>query len=313
MQPQNIRTIFMGTPDFALQTLQGLVDAGCNLIAVYTQPDRPKGRGKQLAAPPIKELALQHDIPVYQPLKLRQPEAVAELEVLAPDLIVVVAYGQILPKSVLDIPRYGCINVHASLLPRYRGAAPINKAIIDGETETGITTMYMDIGLDTGDMLVKKTLSIGPQETAGELHDRLAVLGRETMEETLQQLCAGTLQRQVQDNDQSTYAAMMKKEDGRINWNRPAVEVHNQIRGLDPWPGAYTSLNGELLKLTRTSPEITTGDKPGSIISADNNGVRIACGTGSLLVKELQLAGRKRLPAADFLRGCPLEPGILLE
>ena len=313
MQPQELRTVFMGTPDFALQTLQGLIDAGCNLIAVYTQPDRPKGRGKQLAAPPIKELALQYDIPVYQPLKLRQPEAVAELEALAPDLIVVVAYGQILPKSVLDIPRYGCINVHASLLPRYRGAAPINKAIIDGETETGITTMYMDVGLDTGDMLVKKTLSIGPQETAGELHDRLAVLGRETMAETLQQLCAGTLQRQVQDNDQSTYAAMMKTEDGRIDWNRPAVEVHNQIRGLDPWPGAYTSLDGELLKLARTSPEVTAGGNPGSIISADNNGVRIACSTGTLLVKELQLAGRKRLPAADFLRGCPLEPGTLLE
>ena len=313
MQPQELRTVFMGTPDFALQTLQGLIDAGCNLIAVYTQPDRPKGRGKQLAAPPIKELALQYNIPVYQPLKLRQPEAVAELEALAPDLIVVVAYGQILPKSVLDIPRYGCINVHASLLPRYRGAAPINKAIIDGETETGITTMYMDVGLDTGDMLVKKTLSIGPQETAGELHDRLAVLGRETMAETLQQLCAGTLQREVQDDDQSTYASMMKKEDGRIDWNRPAVEVHNQIRGLDPWPGAYTSLDGELLKLARTSPEDTAGGNPGSIISADNNGVRIACSTGTLLVKELQLAGRKRLPAADFLRGCPLEPGLLLE
>ncbi|NOR49661.1 MAG: methionyl-tRNA formyltransferase [Desulfuromonadales bacterium] len=313
MQPQNIRTIFMGTPDFALQTLQGLIDAGCNLVGVYTQPDRPKGRGKQLAAPPVKELAQKYDIRVYQPIKLRQPETVAELEALAPDLVIVVAYGQILPKSVLDIPRYGCINVHASLLPKYRGAAPINKAIIDGETETGITTMYMDVGLDTGDMLVKKTLSIGPQETAGELHDRLAVLGRKTMEETLQQLCAGTLQRHVQDNDQSTYAAMMKKEDGRINWNRPAVEVHNQIRGLDPWPGAYTSLNGELLKLARTSPEITTGDNPGSIISTDNNGVRIACGTGSLLVRELQLAGRKRLPAADFLRGCPLEPGLLLE
>ena len=313
MQPQEIRTIFMGTPDFALQTLQGLIDAGCNLIGVYTQPDRPKGRGKQLAAPPIKGLALQHDIPVYQPLKLRQPEAVAELEALAPDLIVVVAYGQILPKSVLDIPRYGCINVHASLLPRYRGAAPINKAIIDGETETGITTMYMDVGLDTGDMLIKKSLTIGPQETAGELHDRLAVLGRETMEETLQKLCAGTLQREVQDDDQSTYASMMKKEDGRINWGCSAVEVHNQIRGLDPWPGAYTSLNGELLKLARTSPENTDGGKPGSIISADNNGVSIACGTGTLLVKELQLAGRKRLAAADFLRGCPLEPGTLLE
>jgi methionyl-tRNA formyltransferase len=313
MQPQEIRTLFMGTPDFALQALQGLIDAGCNLIGVYTQPDRPKGRGKQLAAPPIKDLALQHDIPVYQPLKLRQPETVAELEALAPDLIVVVAYGQILPKSVLDIPRHGCINVHASLLPRYRGAAPINKAIIDGETETGITTMYMDVGLDTGDMLIKKSLTIGPQETAGELHDRLAVLGRETMEETLQQLCAGTLQREVQDDDLSTYAAMMKKEDCRIDWCRSAVEVHNQIRGLDPWPGAYTSLNGELLKLARTSPEVTTGGKPGSIISVGNNSVSIACGTGTLLVKELQLAGRKRLAAADFLRGCPLEPGTLLE
>ena len=313
MQPQQLRTIFMGTPDFALQTLQGLIDAGCNMVGVYTQPDRPKGRGKQLAAPPVKELALQHDIPVYQPSKLRQPEAVAELEALAPDLIVVVAYGQILPKSVLDIPAHGCINVHASLLPKYRGAAPINKAIVDGETETGITTMYMDVGLDTGDMLVKKTLAIGPQETAGELHDRLMILGRETMEETLQQLCAGTLQREVQNDEQSTYASMMKKEDGRIDWNRSAVEVHNQIRGLDPWPGAYTSLNGELLKLAKTSPEVAAGGKPGSVVSADKSGVCIACGSGTLLIKELQLAGRKRLAAGDFLRGCSLEPGTVLK
>jgi methionyl-tRNA formyltransferase len=313
MHPQEIRTVFMGTPDFALQTLQGLIAAGCNLVGVYTQPDRPKGRGKQLAAPPVKELAQQYDIPVYQPLKLRQPEAVAELEALAPDLIVVVAYGQILPKSVLDIPSHGCINVHASLLPKYRGAAPINKAIINGETETGITTMYMDVGLDTGDMLVKKTLSIGPEETAGELHDRLASLGRETMEETLRQLCAGALQREVQDDDQSTYASMMKKEDGRIDWRRSAIEVHNHVRGLDPWPAAYTTLNDELLKLARTSPEETEGGKPGSVVSADGSGVRIACGSGTLLVKELQLAGRKRLAAADFLRGFPLAPGTILE
>ena len=313
MQPQELRTVFMGTPDFALQTLQGLIDAGCNLVGVYTQPDRPKGRGKQLAAPPVKELALQHGIPVYQPLKLRQPEAVAELEALAPDLIVVVAYGQILPKAVLDIPRHGCINVHASLLPKYRGAAPINKAIIDGETETGITTMYMDVGLDTGDMLIKKSLSIGPQESAGELHDRLASLGRETMAETLQQLCAGTLQREVQDNDQSTYASMMKKEDGRIDWSRTSVEVHNQVRGLDPWPGAYTTINGELLKLAKTCPGTADGGKPGSVVSADKDGVLIACGSGTLLIKELQLAGRKRLAAGDFLRGCNLEPGMSLE
>ena len=309
MQPQDLRTVFMGTPDFALQTLQGLIDAGCDLVGVYTQPDRPKGRGKQMAAPPVKELARQHGIPVYQPQKLRQPEVVAELEALAPDLIVVVAYGQILPKSVLDIPTHGCINVHASLLPKYRGAAPINKAIIDGATETGITTMYMDVGLDTGDMLVKMTLPIGAEETAGELHDRLAVLGRETMEETLRQLCAGTLQREVQDDTRSTYAPMMKKEDGRIDWSRSALDVHNLVRGLDPWPGAYTSLDGELLKLARTTPQDNGDAPPGTVIAADRDGVRIACGNGSLLVRELQLAGRKRLAAADFLRGCPLQPG----
>ena len=313
MQPKDLRTVFMGTPDFALQTLQGLIDAGCNMVGVYTQPDRPKGRGKQLTAPPVKELALQYDIPVYQPVKLRQPEAVAELEALAPDLIVVVAYGQILPKSALDIPAHGCINVHASLLPKYRGAAPINKAIIDGETETGITTMYMDVGLDTGDMLIKKSLLIGPEETAGALHDRLASLGRETMEETLQQLCAGSLQREIQDDEQSTYASMMKKEDGRIDWSRSSLAIHNHVRGLDPWPGAYTSLNGELLKLARTSPDVTNGGKAGSVFSADKNGVRIACGSGTLLVQELQLAGRKRLAAGDFLRGCSLETGTVLE
>jgi len=312
MRPQDLRTVFMGTPDFALQTLQGLIDAGCKMVGVYTQPDRPKGRGKQLAVPPVKELAQKYDIPVYQPLKLRQPEAVAELEALAPDLIVVVAYGQILPKSVLEIPAHGCINVHASLLPKYRGAAPINKAIIDGETETGITTMYMDVGLDTGDMLVKKTLAIGPEETAGELHDRLASLGRETMEETLRQLCAGTLQREVQDDEQSTYASMMKKEDGRIDWNRSAQEIHNHVRGLDPWPGAYTTINGELLKLAETSPEAAEG-LAGSVIAADKNGVCVACGSGSLRIQQLQLAGRKRLAAADFLRGCPLEAGAMME
>ena len=312
MQPQELRTVFMGTPDFALQTLQGLIDAGCKLVGVYTQPDRPKGRGKQLAVPPVKELAQKYDIPVYQPLKLRQSEAVAELEALAPDLIVVVAYGQILPKRVLEIPAHGCINVHASLLPKYRGAAPINKAIIDGETETGITTMYMDVGLDTGDMLVKKTLAIGPEETAGELHDRLASLGRETMEETLRRLCAGTLQREVQDDEQSTYASMMKKEDGRIDWNRSAQEIHNHVRGLDPWPGAYTTINGELLKLAETSPEAAEG-LAGTVIAADKNGVCVACGSGSLRIQQLQLAGRKRLAAADFLRGCPLEAGAMME
>jgi len=311
--PQSIRTVFMGTPEFALATLEGLIAAGLNLVGVYTQPDRPSGRGKQLTAPPVKQLAATHAIPVFQPLKLRLPEVVAQLQALAPDLIVVVAYGQILPKSVLDIPRYGCINVHASLLPKYRGAAPINQAIIDGETETGVTTMYMDVGLDTGDMLVKRTTPIDPFETAGELHDRLALLGREAMDETLKRLCAGTLAGEKQDDALSCYAPMLKKEQGLIDWSRSAPEVHNRVRGLDPWPGAYTLLAGEPLKLGRTRPDAEPhAQPPGTVLGADREGVRVACGAGSLNIGELQLPGRKRLAAADFLRGCSLPAGTRL-
>lgn len=311
--PGGIRTVFMGTPEFALATLEGLIAAGLELVGVYTQPDRPSGRGKQLSAPPVKQLAEAHGIPVYQPLKLRLPEVVAELKALAPDLIVVVAYGQILPKSVLDIPRYGCINVHASLLPKYRGAAPINQAIIDGETETGVTTMYMDVGLDTGAMLVRRTTPIGPFETAGEVHDRLALLGRDAMDETLTRLCAGTLVGETQDDTSSCYAPMLKKEQGLIDWNRPAREIHNRVRGLDPWPGAYTQLAGEPLKLARTRPEAEPHAlPPGTVLGADRDGVRVACGEGTLTIGELQLPGRKRLPAAEFLRGCPLPAGTRL-
>jgi len=312
IKPQDIRTVFMGTPDFALATLNGLLDAGVNLCAVYTQPDRPKGRGNKLSAPPVKELAVARGIPVYQPVKLRDPLVVEELRALAPDLIVVVAYGQILPKSVLEIPRYGCINVHASLLPRYRGAAPINQAVIDGEEVAGVTTMVMDVGLDTGAMLIKRATPIGDEETAGELHDRLALLGREAMEETLERLCAGTLKAKAQDDALSTYAPMMKKEDGRIDWSRSAQTIHNQVRGLDPWPGAFTHLDGEVLKIARTAPEAGEGE-PGTVISAGSDGVRIACGEGVLLVRELQLPGKRRLGAREFLQGKPLSPGTTLE
>lgn len=311
MQPGDLRTVFMGTPEFALATFQGLIDAGCNMIGVFTQPDRPKGRGKQMAAPPVKILAQQYDIPVMQPSKLRTPDAVAALKSLTPDLIVVVAYGQILPQSVLDLPAYGCINVHASLLPKYRGAAPINKAIMDGEPETGITTMYMDAGLDTGDILLKCKLEIGLNETAGELHDRLAKLGRQAMVETLHQLCAGTLKRIPQVDALSSYAPMLTKEDGLIDWTRPAREIHNQVRGLDPWPGAYTYLGGKLLKIAETEPIETTGPN-GSVLRADKNGVLVACGSGALLIHALQMAGRKRLKVEDFLRGYPLLLGTFL-
>ncbi len=311
IDPRNIRTVFMGTPDFALATFEGLLDFGLNLVGVYTQPDRPSGRGNKLTPPPVKVLAESRGIPVHQPAKLRAPEVVAELRLLAPDLIVVVAYGQILPKSVLEIPRHGCINVHASLLPHYRGAAPINKAIIDGETETGITTMLMDVGLDTGDMLVKLATPIGPFETAGELHDRLALLGRDAIEETLRRLCAGTLEPQQQDDSQSCYAPLLKKEDGRIDWSRSAVEIHNQVRGLDPWPGAYTTLDGETLKLAATAPE-DGGGEPGTVLADAADGVRVACGGGVLKIGALQLPGKKRLAAAEFLRGRALPVGTCL-
>jgi len=291
VKAQEIRTVFMGTPDFALETLRGLLDAGLNLVGVYTQPDRPKGRGNKLTPPPVKELAQEHDIPVFQPLKLRAPEAVAELQALAPDLIVVVAYGQILPQSVLDLPRFGCINVHASLLPKYRGAAPINKAVVDGETETGVTTMQMDIGLDTGDMLVKKKVKIGPNETAGELYDRLALVGREAMDETIVKLLNGTLVAEKQDNNFTSYAAMMKKEEGLIDWYRPAIAVHNQVRGLAPWPGAYTLLEGETLKISRTVLCEGSG-KPGTVLSADAGGVVVACSEGAIRIGELQLPAK---------------------
>jgi methionyl-tRNA formyltransferase len=312
IEPGSIRTVFMGTPEFALATLEGLFDFGLNLVGVYTQPDRPAGRGNKLTPPPVKVLAKSRGVPVFQPARLRAPEVVEGLRQLAPDLIVVVAYGQILPKSVLEIPKFGCINVHASLLPAYRGAAPINQAIVDGRTETGITTMLMDVGLDTGDMLVKKTTAIGPFETAGELHDRLALFGREAMEETLRQLCAGTLHPEKQDDTLSSYAPMLKKEDGRIDWRRSAAELHNQVRGLDPWPGAYTCLDGEVLKIARTAPE-AGGGEPGVIVSADPDGVRVACAGGVLKIGELQLPGKKRLPAAEFLRGRPIPPGTRLE
>ncbi len=312
MMPEQLRTVFMGTPDFALPTLRGLVAAGVDLVGIFTQPDRPKGRGKKLAPSPVKDLAQTYGIPVFQPTKLRNSEAVAELRALQPDLIVVVAYGQILPQAVLDIPRYHCINVHASLLPKYRGAAPINKAIVEGETETGVTTMLMAAGLDTGDMLVKRKLTIGPDETAGQLHDRLAELGREALDETLRQLCAGTLQPEPQDDTHSSYAPMMKKEEGAIDWAQSATRIHNQVRGLDPWPGAYTHLDGQVLKVGATRVDDNLSGTPGEILVADKQGLQVGCAEGGLVIGELQLPGKKRLKVVDFLSGHPLFAGTLL-
>ncbi len=307
-----LRIVFMGTPQFACPTLQMLIDRGERVVAVVTQPDRPKGRGQQTQAPPVKELAVRHGIPVLQPLKVRAPEVIEEIRALAPDLIVVVAFGQILPKALLEIPPFGCINVHASLLPRYRGAAPINWAIINGESEAGVTTMKMDVGLDTGDMLLKRSTPIAPDDDAQSLHDRLSIIGAEAMNETLDLLKEGKLVPEKQDDSLSNYAPMLKKEDGRIDWHQEPRSIVSRINGVTPWPGAYTTLDGKLLKLFRVRTGSGSGI-PGTILAADRNGLEVACAGGSVIIGELQLEGKRRLPVGDFLAGCRLLPGTLLE
>lgn len=307
-----LRILFMGTPQFACPTLQMLLDRGENVIAVVTQPDRPKGRGQQLQFPPVKELAISHGIPVIQPVKVRTPEAVEEIRVLQPDLIIVVAFGQILPKVLLDIPRYGCINIHASLLPRYRGAAPLNWCIINGEQETGITTMMMDVGLDTGDMLLKRATAITPEDDASSLHDRLSLLGAETMAETLDLLIAGKLQPEKQDDSLSCYAPMLKKELGEINWNATTATIINLVRGITPWPGAYTKVDGKVVKIHKVRAGSGTG-APGEILQTGKTGIEAASADGSIIIEELQLEGKKRLPAGEFLAGCRLNPGSFFE
>jgi len=306
------RTIFMGTPDFACPTLQKLIDRGEQIVAVVTQPDRPKGRGQKLMPPPVKELAEKNGIPVYQPLKVRNPEFVDVIRELKPDVIVVVAFGQILPKALLEIPQRGCINVHASLLPRYRGAAPLNWCIINGETETGITTMLMDVGLDTGDMLLTQKTALDENEDIGSLHDRMATMGAGLLAETLDRLAAGDLKPQPQNNADSCYAAMLKKEDGIINWNAGARSIHNQVRGLAVWPGACTTIGDQVLKIFRSRVGNGSGE-PGVVLQASKGLLEVACRSGSLFLEELQLSGKKRLECSSFLSGCPISVGTLLD
>ena len=305
------RTIFMGTPDFACPTLQKLIERGENLVAVVTQPDRPKGRGQKLMSPPVKELAERNGIPVYQPHMVRHPEFIDIIRELKPDVIVVVAFGQILPKALLDIPKHGCINVHASLLPRYRGAAPLNWCIINGEAETGITTMLMDVGLDTGDMLLTRKTPLDEDEDILSLHDRMATMGADLLAETLDRLGTGDLVPQPQNNADSCYAPMLKKEDGVINWHGAARTIHNQVRGLAVWPGACTTVGDQTLKIFRTRIGDGSGE-PGTVLQAAKGTLEVACQSGSLFLHELQLAGKKRLDSASFLAGYPVSVGTLL-
>jgi len=304
------RILFMGTAPFTCPALKDLLERGGGLVGVFTQPDRPQGRGLRVKVSPVKALALENNLPVYQPERINRDESFELIKKLSPDLIVVAAFGQILSQRILDIPKKGCLNVHASLLPKYRGAAPINQVIIQGEKATGITTMLMDKGLDTGDILIQRKIGILPEENAGELHDRLAELGAETLIETIKKWEKGELTPRKQKESESTFAPLFKKEDGLIDWEKPAEMIYNQIRGMNPWPGAYTLLKGEILKIFRTSKIIKNSHKePGTVLETTDEGILVRASENCLLLTEIQLQARKRMNAAQFLRGHPIPVG----
>ena len=296
-----MRLVFLGTPAFAVPTLERVVETGHQVVAVVTQPDRPSGRGQHASAPPVKEAALRLGLPVYQPERVRRPEAMEYLRALSVDAMVVVGYGQIIPQSVIDLAPLGILNVHASLLPKYRGAGPIQWAILNGETRTGVTTMRIDAGLDTGDMLLKAETEISPDEDAVGLGRRLSVMGADLLVETLAGLAAGSIVPEKQDPAQATYAPLLKKEDGLIDWSQPALRIHNRVRGLQPWPGAYTTFRGQRLHIWRTKMGAAGHFLRGRFVSLKP--LVVACGEGTLELVEVQLEGRKRISAADFANG----------
>jgi methionyl-tRNA formyltransferase len=307
-----MRLVFLGTPLFAVPTLERIVDAGHQVAAVLTQPDRPRGRGQQLAPPPVKEAALRLGLPVYQPERVRRPESVEFLRGLGAEAMVVVGYGQIIPQNVIDLAPHGILNVHASLLPKYRGAGPIQWAIVNGETHTGVTTMRIDAGLDTGDMLLKRETEIGPEENAIELGERLAVMGAALLVETLDGLAAGAIVPEKQDSAQATYAPLLKKEDGLIDWSRPAEAIHNQVRGLQPWPGAYTTFRGQKVHIwkTRLAAAGSRTRSPGMVVGLKP--LAVSCGAGALEILDVQSEGRKRMSGADFANGQRLSDNEIL-
>ncbi|MDY3910090.1 MAG: methionyl-tRNA formyltransferase [Eubacterium sp.] len=309
-----MKVIFMGTPDFSVPVLQGLIDSKEHEVtAVVTQPDKPRGRSGKLVFTPVKQLAVEYGIPVYTPKRVKDPEFVKELSRIPCDVIVVIAFGQILSKEILDLPKYGCINVHASLLPRWRGAAPMQWAIIAGDETTGITTMQMDVGLDTGDMLLTKEVPISPNETGESLHDKMAVLGSELLLETLRQAEEGTLHPIPQNDEDSTYAKMLTKETGKIDWNLDAAQIERYVRGLNSWPSAYSGYKGKTLKIwcAEVLPEVTE-EKPGTVVSVEKDSFTVQTGNGCLRILELQLEGKKRMDAGSFLRGVKIEKGDVL-
>ncbi|CEN84888.1 methionyl-tRNA formyltransferase [[Clostridium] sordellii] len=308
-----MKIVFMGTPEFAVPCLQKIIDEGHEVLAVVTQPDKPKGRGKKLAMPPVKELALKYDIDVYQPVKAREESFVEKLKEINPELIVVVAFGQILPKSILDIPKFGCVNVHASLLPKYRGAAPLNWVIINGEEKTGVTTMYMDVGLDTGDMILKSEIPLDDEITAGELHDKMMVQGAEVLKDTIDLISKGEAPREKQNDEETCYSPIMDKSLGNIDWSKSATDIHNLIRGVNPWPSAYTTYDKQTMKIWKTKVLDKLSEKtPGTILSVDKNGIEVSTGDKVLQISEIQMSGKKRMIVSEYIKGNDISTGIVL-
>ena len=308
-----MRIVFMGTPDFAVASLKALAERGTDeIVGVFTQPDRPKGRGRKMLMTPVKEYALERGFEVYQPQRVKTPEVIELLQCLAPDLIVVAAFGQFLPKEILEMPKYGCINVHASLLPKYRGAAPIHYAILNGETESGVTIMQMDIGMDTGDMLTKVKVAITPEMTMGELHDELKEQGGALLLETIEKIKRGEITPVKQNNDEATYAHLLTREMEIIDWSLPAEQIHNKIRAFNPAPGNVTTLpDGKKLKIWRAQLAEGSG-APGKVLEVLKTGFKVACGSGALLVTEVQPESKKRMQASVFCNGRGINAGDIL-
>lgn len=307
-----MRIIFMGTPDFAVGTLTALIEAGHEIVLAVTQPDKPRGRKQTLVAPPVREAAVSHGIPVFQPKRVREPEALEELRKYEPELIVVAAFGQLLPKELLDMPTYGCINVHASLLPKYRGAAPIQRAILNGDAVTGVTIMRMDVGLDTGDMIAKEEVVIAPEDTGGTLFDKLSKAGADLLVRTIPSIADGTAVYTPQDESEATKVGQISKKDGLIDFTRSARSIECQVRGLNPWPSAYTYLGNKTLKIWSAQVREGTGVEIGTVVFLEKDCFGVQTGDGVLVCLEVQLEGKKRMDAGAFLRGNALEAGVLL-
>lgn len=315
MNREKLKVVFMGTPEFAVPCLKILQEhKQVEILSVITQPDRPKGRGQKMAFSPVKEAALSFNLPVYQPVRIKEKESFEYLKDLAPDWIVVVAFGQILPANILNLPKYGCCNVHASLLPKYRGAAPIHRVIINGEAESGVTTMFMDVGMDTGDMILKRKVKISSEMTTGELHDQLMQEGALCLQDTLEKLLKDEIQREKQQDAEATYAPMLTRDLEKIDWSRSAQQIHNLVRGLNPWPGAYTLCNGKPIKIWETScHDFDKTGLIGQITSYTKEGFLVQTGQGVLEVLQVQPQNKKRMTATQYLCGHPLNPGEILQ